>query len=59
MGIAQAQPLDATIAENLKRRLANQYLNNPGAYVSMICIEPGPSGELQIAITLGMANNII
>ena len=57
MGFTQAQPLDATIAENLKR-LANQYLNNPGAYVSMIRIEPGPSGELQTVITLGTANII-
>jgi hypothetical protein len=55
LGFAQAQPLDARIAENLKR-IANQYLNNPGAYVSVIRLEPGPSGELQIVITLGTAN---
>jgi hypothetical protein len=58
MGFAQAQPLDATIAENLKR-LVLQYLNNPGAQVRTIGLEPGPSGELQIVITLGTANNII
>ena len=58
MGFAEAQLLDTTIAENLKR-LANQYLNNPGAYVNMIRLEPGPSGKLQIVIMLGTANNII
>ena len=58
MGFAQAQPLDATITENLKR-LANQYLNNPDANVSTIRLEPGPSGDLQIVITLGMANNVV
>ena len=55
MGFARAQALDASIAVNL-RRLAGQYVNNPGAHVSTIHIEPGPSGELQIVITLGMAN---
>jgi len=57
MGFAQAQLLEATIAENLKR-LANQYLNNPDAHVSTICLEPSPTGELQIVITLGTANII-
>ena len=55
MGFAQAQILDTSIAENL-RRLAGQYLNSPGAHVSTIRLEPGPSGQLQIVITLGMAN---
>ena len=55
MGFAQAQVLDASIAENL-RRLAGWYLNNPSAHVSIIRLEPSPSGELQIIITLGMAN---
>jgi len=57
MGFAQAQPFEATIAEDLKR-LANQYLNNPNAHVSTIRLEPGPTGELQIIITLGTANII-
>ena len=55
MGLAQAPTLDASIAES-RRRLAGHYLNNPGAYVSMIRLEPGPSRELQIIITLGMPN---
>ena len=58
MGFVQAQPMDAMTAENLKR-LANQYLNNPDANVNTICLELGPSGDLQIVITLGMANNVI
>ena len=58
MGSAQAQPSEATtIAENLKC-LANQYLNKPEAHVNTIHVEPGPSGELQIVITLGMAKII-
>jgi hypothetical protein len=57
MGFSQAQPLDATIAENLKR-IANQYLNNPDAHVRTITLEPGPRDELQIVITLGTANII-
>ena len=52
MGLAQAQPLDVTIAGNLKC-LTNQYLNNPDANVSTIRLEP------HIVITLGMANNVI
>ena len=55
MGLAWAPTLDASIAES-RRRLASRYLINPEAYVSTIRLEPGPSGELQVIITLGMAN---
>ena len=51
MGLAQALTPDASIAES-RRRLANRYLNNPDIFVSTIRLEPGPSGELQVIITL-------
>ena len=54
MGLPRAQTLDASIAEG-RRRLAGRYLNNPDAYVSTIRLEPGPSGQLQVIITLEMA----
>jgi hypothetical protein len=50
-----AQALDTSIAES-RRRLAGRYLNNPNAYVSTIRLEPGPSGQSQVIITLEMAN---
>ncbi|KAH9175591.1 hypothetical protein EDB89DRAFT_1903713 [Lactarius sanguifluus] len=54
-GPPQALPLDASIAES-RRRLAGRYLNNPEVYVSTIRLEHGPDGELQVIITLGIAN---
>ncbi|KAH9033604.1 hypothetical protein EDB85DRAFT_1950803 [Lactarius pseudohatsudake] len=54
-GPPQALLLDASIAES-RRRLAGRYLNNPDVYVSTIRLEPGPDGELQVIITLGIAN---
>ncbi|KAH9043558.1 hypothetical protein EDB83DRAFT_2523859 [Lactarius deliciosus] len=53
MGLAQAPTFDASIAES-RRRLAGRYLNNPDAYVSTIRLEPGPSGQFQVIITLEM-----
>ena len=47
--------LGTSIAES-RRRLAGHYLNNPDAYVSIIRLEPSPSGQFQIIITLEMAN---
>ncbi|KAH8994097.1 hypothetical protein EDB86DRAFT_1282967 [Lactarius hatsudake] len=55
MGLPQALTLDASIAES-RRLLAGRYLNNPDAHVSIIRLEPGPSGQFQIIITLEMAN---
>ncbi|KAH9043561.1 hypothetical protein EDB83DRAFT_2318045 [Lactarius deliciosus] len=59
VGLLQAPILDASIAEG-RRRLAGRYLNNPDAYVRMIRLEPGSSGQFQtrfqIIITLEMAN---
>lgn len=55
MGFPWAQALDASIGES-RRRLAGRYLNNPNAYVSTIRLEPGPSGQFQVIITLEMAN---
>ena len=49
-----AQTLDASIADG-RRRLASRYLNNPNAYVSTIRLEPGPSGQFQVIITVEMA----
>ena len=54
MGWPMAQTLDASIAEG-RRRLAGRYLNNPEAYVSVIRLEPGPSGQFQVIITLEVA----
>ncbi|KAH9018660.1 hypothetical protein EDB84DRAFT_1442344 [Lactarius hengduanensis] len=55
VGLLHAPILDASIAEG-RRRLAGRYLNNPDAYVRMIRLEPGPSGQFRIIITLEMAN---
>ncbi|KAN0131564.1 hypothetical protein V8E53_010672 [Lactarius tabidus] len=55
VGFPQAPTVDALIAEG-RRRLAGRYLNNPEAYVSMIRLEPSPSGQFQVIITLEMAN---
>ncbi|KAH9012465.1 hypothetical protein EDB85DRAFT_1019980 [Lactarius pseudohatsudake] len=55
MGLAQAPTLDTSIAES-RRRLAGRYLNNPGAYVSTIRLEPGLSGQFQVIITLEMTD---
>ncbi|KAF8258377.1 hypothetical protein EI94DRAFT_1754868 [Lactarius quietus] len=52
---AQVQTPDASIEER-RRRLVGRYLNDPDVYVSTIRLEPGPSGELQVIITLGMAD---
>ena len=49
----RAQTFDPSIAEGW-RRLASYYLNNPDAYVSTIRLEPGPSGQFQVIITLEM-----
>ena len=54
MGLPRAQTLDASIAEG-RRRLAGRYLNNPDAHVSTIRLEPGPSGQFQVIITLDYA----
>ena len=53
MGLPRAQTIDASIAEG-RWCLAGRYLNNPGAYVSTIRLEPGPSGQFQVIITLEM-----
>ncbi|KAI9447068.1 hypothetical protein BJY52DRAFT_1420528 [Lactarius psammicola] len=56
-GLPPDPTLDMLIAES-RRRLAGRYLNNPDAYVSMIRLEPSPSGQLQVVITLEMTNVI-
>ncbi|KAI9436637.1 hypothetical protein H4582DRAFT_1962207 [Lactarius indigo] len=55
VGLLQAPILDASITES-RRRLAGHFLNNPDAYVSLIRLEPGPSGQFQVIIMLEMAN---
>lgn len=53
----QALGPGASIAER-RRRLVGRYLNDPDVYVSTIRLEPGTDGELQVIITLGMADVI-
>ncbi|KAH9021731.1 hypothetical protein EDB85DRAFT_1999613 [Lactarius pseudohatsudake] len=55
MVLLRAPTFDTSIAES-RRRLAGQYLNNPDAYVSIIRLEPGASGQFQVVITLEMPN---
>ena len=57
MGSPWSQALDASIGES-RRRLAGSYLSNPNTYVSTIRLEPGPSGQFQVIITLEMVNII-
>jgi len=57
MGLPRAPTLDASIAEG-RRRLAGRYLNNPDGHVSTIRLEPGPSGQFQVIITLEMTDVI-
>ena len=57
MGFPWSQALDTSIGEG-RRRLAGSYLNNPNVYVSTIRLEPGPSGQFQVIITLEMVNII-
>jgi hypothetical protein len=52
-----AQVLDKSIGER-RRCLAGRYLNSPNTYVSTIRLEPGPSGQFQVIITLEMTNII-
>ena len=55
MGLRQAPTVETLISEG-RRRLAERYLHNPDAYVSMIRLEPSPSGQLQVIITVEVAN---
>lgn len=55
MGLPQAPTVETLVAEG-RRRLAGHYLSNPDAYVSMIRLEPSPSGQFQVIITVEMAN---
>ena len=55
MGLPRAPILDALIVEG-HRGLVNRYINNPNAYISMIRLEPSPSGQFQVIITHEMAN---
>ena len=55
MGLPQAPTVEALIVGS-RRRLAGRYLNDPDAYVSMVRLEPSPSGQFQVIITVEMAN---
>jgi hypothetical protein len=46
-----APPVNMPPANGL-RTLANRYLNNPDAHVTVLWIEPGPGGRLQVWIAL-------
>ncbi|KAH9015752.1 hypothetical protein EDB83DRAFT_236335 [Lactarius deliciosus] len=54
-GLLRAPWPDASIAEG-RRRLADCYLNNPDAFVRMIRLEPGASGQSQVIIVLEIPN---
>jgi hypothetical protein len=43
--------LDLSVPERL-RRLAGRYVNNPDSTVSGVHVEPGPSGQFQVVITI-------
>ncbi|KAI9436613.1 hypothetical protein H4582DRAFT_2129866 [Lactarius indigo] len=57
IGLIPAPMLNASIAEG-RRRLAEHYINNPDAYVSIIRLEPGQSGQFQVIIVLEMASTL-
>ncbi|KAI9449385.1 hypothetical protein BJY52DRAFT_1227802 [Lactarius psammicola] len=46
---------NAPLADGL-RNLAGHYINNPGAHVNMIHIEPGPAGCFEVLIMLEMVD---
>ncbi|KAI0299560.1 hypothetical protein BC826DRAFT_995258 [Russula brevipes] len=50
----QVQDLDLTVKESLMR-LARRYVNSPESLVNAVRLEPGPSGRLQVVITLDIA----
>lgn len=51
----QNPTIGISAAEGL-RRLADRYVNNPASLVSVVRLEPGPSGGFQVVIILGMAD---
>ncbi|KAH9030349.1 hypothetical protein EDB85DRAFT_1440756 [Lactarius pseudohatsudake] len=51
----QNSAIGISAAEGL-RRLADRYVNNPASLVSVVRLEPGPSGGFQVVIILGMAD---
>ncbi|KAH9030356.1 hypothetical protein EDB85DRAFT_2146801 [Lactarius pseudohatsudake] len=51
----QNSAIGISAAEGL-RRLADRYVNNPASLVSVVRLEPGPSGGFQVMIILGMAD---
>ena len=55
MGLTHGLTSDA-VAERRRRRrhLLVRYLNDPDVYVITIRLEPGPSGELLVIVTLRM-----
>ncbi|KAN0139605.1 hypothetical protein V8E53_002267 [Lactarius tabidus] len=53
--VGSTQTLGASVAAR-RRRLVDRYLDDPDVFVSTIRLEPGPSGELQVIITLEMAD---
>ncbi|KAH8982176.1 hypothetical protein EDB86DRAFT_2972144 [Lactarius hatsudake] len=51
----QNPAIGISAAEGL-RRLADRYINNPASLVSVVRLEPGPSGGFQVVIILGMVD---
>ena len=51
----EAQAIDMSVPERL-RRLARRYVNNPKSLVNGVHLEPGPSGQFQVVITIDITN---
>ncbi|KAI9442973.1 hypothetical protein H4582DRAFT_1921647 [Lactarius indigo] len=51
----QNPTIGISVAEGL-RRLADRYVNNPASLVSVVRLEPGPSGGFQVVVILEMAD---
>ena len=49
------QVLDRPVTESL-RRLARRYINNPESRIITVRLEPGPSGQFQVAIVVEIAD---
>ena len=47
----EAQAVGTSAPERL-RRLARRYVNNPESVVNGVHLEPGPSGQFQVVITI-------
>jgi len=51
----EAQAIDMSVPERL-RLLAKGYVNNPESLVNGVHLEPGPSGRIQVVITIDITD---